>query len=139
MAANNLPITPKAPASSWDASAPLLTADTGVNTLATYKTLITAGVDGARVGRVRIQPLGTNVLTVMRFFINNGSAPGTAGNNQLIREVTLAATTVSQTAALAAQELALNMVLKPGHKILYTIGTAVAAGFGVTAIDAGDY
>ncbi len=139
MAANTSPITPIAPASSWDATAPLTTADTGITTLTTYKTLLTAGANGARVGKVNICPLGTNVATVMRFFLNNGSAPSVVGNNQLVKEVTLAASTVSQVSALTQQQLELNMVLKPGHKLLYTLGTAVAAGFGVSAIDAGDY
>lgn len=139
MAANTSPITPIAPATSWDPTAPLTAADTGITTLTTYKTLITAGVNGARVNKVNICPLGTNVATVMRFFVNNGNSPGVVGNNQLVREVTLAASTVSQIAALTQTQTELGMVLKPGQKILYTIGTAVAAGHAVTAIDAGDY
>lgn len=139
MAANTSPITPIAPASSWDPTSPLITADTGLTTLTTYKTLLTAGINGARIGSIFICPLGTNVATVMRFFVNNGGAPGVVGNNQLIKEVTCPATTSSAVAALNQIVTALNMVLKPGHKILYTIGTSVASGFGVTAIDAGDY
>lgn len=139
MAANTSPITPIAPASSWDASSPLVAAETNLVALTNYKTLITAGANGARIGNVNICPLGTNVQTVMRFFINNGSAPGTNGNNQLIKEITLPASTASANTMLTQQQIALGVVLKPGHKLLYTIGTAVAAGFGVTAIDAGDY
>lgn len=139
MAANTSPITPIAPATSWDQTSPLTGADTGLNTLTTYKTLITAGSEGSRVGRVNVCPLGTNIKTVMRFFLNNGSAPSVVGNNQLIKEVGLAASTADADDPLTQTAVDLNLVLKPGYKILYTLGTAVASGFAVAAIDAGDY
>lgn len=138
MPANTAPIFPIAPATEW-APAALLTANAATNGTGTVQDFFTAGANGARVSNVVIQPLGTNVQTVMRIFMNNGSTNATVGNNSLIKEITLAATTGSNTAALNAQTVELNCVLPPGYKLFYTIGTAVANGFAVTCVDAGDY
>src|SRR4051812_44934998 len=54
-----------------------------------------AGANGARVDSVLVQytstngatASGTTAATVMRFWLNNGSANTTAGNNQLLGEV----------------------------------------------------
>jgi hypothetical protein len=136
MAANTNPISPIAPATSWEGGQ--LTAETSLTTLTNYKDIFTAGANGAKVNRVRVVHRGTNVVTVMRFFINNGSTPGTAANNSLVAEETIAANTISQVAKSVFYDIPLNFVLKPGHKLLYSVGTAVAAGHQVTA-DAGDY
>ncbi len=59
MAANTIPIYTKAGQSSWCTLTTGVTAQTGVG--ATL--LFTAGADGARVERITIRPLGTNVAT----------------------------------------------------------------------------
>lgn len=136
--ANTNPISPATPATSWNANN-ITAANTALDGTGTVETAFTAGADGARVGRVRIVHRGTNVATVMRFFLNNGSTNATAANNALLAEATLAASTLSQVAQSLPVEVALNVALKPGYKINYTIGTAVAAGHAVTCPDAGDY
>ena len=138
MAANTLPISPIAPAISWN-GAPLTAANTAMDGTGTVATIFTAGANGSRVGRLRVVHRGTNVATVMRFFVNNGSSNATPGNNDLIAEITVAANTLSQVAASIFQDVNINCVLKQGYKLNYTIGTAVAAGHSVDAIDAGDY
>lgn len=141
--ANTNPISPARPAPLAFVSTPLLSANvalTGTGTLGTdIAVAITAGVDGARVNRVRVAHRGTNVATVMRFFVNNGLTNGTAGNNSLVAEVTVPANTLSQVAAAALIDVSLNQVLPAGYRLLYTIGTAVAAGHAVTCPDAGEY
>lgn len=138
MAANTALISPIAPATSWNANN-ITAANTALDGTGTVETVITAGANGARVNRIQINHRGTNVATVMRFFINNGSTNTTAANNALLGEVTVAANTISQVAQSVPTTFYANCVLKPGYKINYTIGTAVAAGHTVTCPDAGDY
>lgn len=141
MAANTNPISPIAPATSWP-TAPLLTGNTaldGTGTIgSTVATVYTAGANGGKVNRIRVVHLGTNVATVLRIFLNNGATNTVAANNQLVTEATMAANTLSQVAASVFVDIPVNITLKPGYKINYTIGTTVAAGHAVTA-DAGDY
>lgn len=55
-------------------------------------------------------------------------------NFDLYDEITLPATTLSQVAALANQEIFCGLVLPPGYRITLTYGTATAAGYAVAAI-----
>lgn len=101
----------------------------------------TAGADGSRVERLKFTSSGTNVATVARIFVNNGSANTTAANNTLIGEITLPATTASAVAALVSPEFVMPagaLALNGGFKIYVGLGTAVAAGWTVTPI-AGQY
>ena len=68
----------------------------------------------------------------------NGSTTGTAANNALIKDSTLAATTNSETAAIGNTEILLDIALPASYRIYVTVGTTVAAGFSVTVIG-GDY
>ena len=119
----------------WGAA--LTAANTAKDGTGTVTTICTAdATNGGRFERIKVRALGTNVATVMRFFINNGSTNTTATNNALISELTCPATTLSEVAALADLEATLFMpiVLPPGYRILCTIGTAVAAGLQPCAI-----
>ena len=140
MAANQIPIYTEAGQIEWNTTV-LTTANTAKDGTGTVATLFTAGADGARIERVRSIARGTNVATVLRLFINNGLTNATAANNTLYANVTIAATTNTETAALTVNELpsttdttAFPIVLPPGYKLLATIGTTVAAGLSVTAI-----
>ena len=90
--------------------------------------------NGGRFSKLIVQPLGTNIATVLRVWINNGSTTATAANNTYIKDVTMAATTNSETAAIGNTEIPLDLSLPAGYKIYITVGTTVAAGFGVSAI-----
>jgi hypothetical protein len=139
MPANTIPIFPKTPKVSWGT---VTTANTAKNGTGTVVTVFTAGADGARIDQIKVRALGTNVATVMRFFVNNGSANTTAENNSLVHEVTIAATTLSETAALVDNNITLTVnttetvppipYLPAGYKLNVTIGTAVASGLAVT-------
>jgi hypothetical protein len=114
------------------------TALDGTGTTALIATAPATAGGGSFVERVRVTHLGTNVATVARVFLNNGSTPGTAGNNALIAEKTIPANTLSQTAESVPQDIIINQVLK-GHattpeRIYVSIGTAVAAGLKFTPI-----
>ncbi len=141
MPANISPIFSAKGAIQWN-PAILITANTakdGTGTVATMFTGQSAGnAAGNFVQRLVARPLGTNVATVLRVFINNGSINTTASNNSLVAELTLPATTLSEIAAQPDYILPLNFVLPAGYKINCAIGTAVAAGFAVTVIG-GEY
>jgi len=115
------------------------TATDGTGTVALVATApVAASPAGSLVEKIRCAHLGTNIASVVRVFLNNGSTPTVAGNNALIAERTMPANTVSQVAESVFQDIILNQVLK-GHaatpeRIYVTIGTAVAAGIRFTAM-----
>jgi hypothetical protein len=107
----------------------------GTGTVTTIATGNNAGNNaGNFLQKLIARPLGTNVATVLRVFINNGGVNSTAANNTLIAEMTLPATTLSEVAAQPAFELPLNFALPPGYKINCTLGTAVAAGYQLSVV-----
>ncbi len=147
MAQNTNPIFPLIPVNSWvsgtaaTAGTPGLSANTTTDLTSgtIYGPIETAGaVEGSRLDFIKVRALGTNVATVIRIWLNNGSATGTAANNTLYLERTLSATTVSQTAEQPDIILPMNISLAAGYRVYATFGTAVAAGFHLTAIG-GDY
>jgi len=118
----------------WGTTA-LTAANTAKDGTGTTLTVCTAdATNGSFVQRIRFRAAGTNVATVARVFINNGSSSATPGNNILWDEITLSATTLSEVAALATYELPLNFVLPAGYKFLIALGTAVSAGYYISVI-----
>jgi len=147
MAQNTNPIFPLTPVNSWVSGAAANAATPGVTANTTkdlssgtiYGPIFTGkAVDGSRLDFIKLRALGTNVATVIRVWINNGSVTTTAANNALYIERTLSATTVSETSELADNIVSLNISLPAGYRIYATFGTAVAAGFHLTAVG-GDY
>jgi hypothetical protein len=147
MAQNTNPIFPLIPVNAWvsgpaaNAATPGVTANTTTDLTSgtIYGPIETAGaVEGSRLDFIKVRALGTNVQTVIRIWINNGAATTTAANNSLYLERTLSATTVSQTAEQPDIILPMGISLAAGYRIYATFGTAVAAGFHLTAIG-GDY
>ena len=147
MAQNTSPIFPLTPVNTWvsgpaaNAATPGVTANTTTDLTSgtIYGPIFTGkAVDGSRLDFIKLKALGTNVQTVVRVWINNGSATGTAANNTLYMERTIASTSVSQTIELADITLQLSIRMPPNYRIYATFGTAVAAGFHLTGIG-GDY
>lgn len=113
---------------------------TGIN--ANYQLVHTAGADGSIIEGIKFTPAGTNVATVMRIFINNGSAQTTATNNTFVGEISLQATTASATAALTSPEFYFPrgaIRLPSGFRIYVGLATAVAAGWVPSIIAGGQY
>lgn len=135
MPANTAPIYPLTPEVSWGT---VTTANTAKDGTGTVVPIFTAGANGSRVDYVKVRALGTNVATVMRFFINNGLTNATAANNSLIMERTIALTTLNEAAELADTIVQLDISIPAGYVLNVTIGTTVAAGLQVTAFG-GDY
>lgn len=125
----------------------LTTANTAHDGTGTMTTVFTAGANGSVVDKIAITSLGTNVATVLRLFINNGSDSTVAANNSLVFEKTIDATALSEVAELTTYELLTDKgsnqfppipFLPAGYKINCTIGTTVAGGIQVTVFG-GDY
>lgn len=140
MAANNDPIYSKAGVLSTDAGTSMGSAVTaaaadytgaGANNALGFTADAT---NGGYVQRLRFKALGTNVPTVARIYINNGSANTTAANNSFYGEVSLPATTASATAATVDIDYPMGFALPPGFRIYWGLGTAVAAGWKMTPI-----
>jgi hypothetical protein len=120
----------------------LTAANTALDGTGTVGTVFTSdATNGGRIERLRCMALGTNVASVARFFINNGSTNTTASNNVLIGEIALPATTAINTAPVTnvsqiyelpnntIDQTAFPLVLPPGYKINVVIATAVSAGW----------
>lgn len=94
--------------------------------------------EGSFVQRIRFKAAGSNIQTVARIFINNGSTPGTAANNVFYGEQTLPLITASAVAATNEIDYPLGFALPPGYRIYVLLATAVASGWVATVIG-GDY
>lgn len=138
MAGNISPIYSKI--ADWQWIGAITTANTtkDLSSGTSYLAFTADATNGGYVKKLRVRHLGTNVATVLRVFINNGSTTATATNNILFDEIGIAANTVSETSSSAVYELPINEALPPGYKIYVTIGTAVAAGLAVSTV-AGKY
>jgi hypothetical protein len=145
MAVTSTPVFPQTP-NAGALNAVLSTAMTntkafdGTETAGTAMVLaFTAGADGARVDQVVCRlastngatASGTSNATVVRFWLNNGSANTTAGNNIFLGEVAVPATAVTAlgTSALTVYSLTLPVggLNIPATYRIYA-GTTVAAG-----------
>jgi hypothetical protein len=134
MAANTTPIFTATPDVQWGTTA-ITTANTAKDGSGTVLTTFTAdATNGGYVQKIRFRAAGTNVATVARVFINNGSTNATPANNILFDEITLAATTLSEVANQPVYELPLNFALPAGYKLNVTIGTTVSAGYYVSVV-----
>lgn len=109
---------------------------TGVS--ANHVLIHTAGSNGSFVRGIRCTALGTNTASVLRVYINNGSAQTTATNNTLLGQLSLPATTATNTAATAEPYYPLNIAIPAGFRIYVGVGTTVAAGWDCLA-EAGQY
>ena len=113
------------------------TAQDGSGTL--YKAF-TAGTNGSYIQKMRFRPVGSPAATVCRVFISSSSTTS-ATATWLYDEITLPATTVSQTAATSVFEIPLNFALDPSYLLYVTFGTSTGSsgtGYSIVTI-AGDY
>ncbi|MFZ6655943.1 hypothetical protein [Undibacterium sp. TJN19] len=137
MAANTSPIFPMIPRVLLS---PLLTtANTAKDGTGTVTQIsVVAGTNGAFVESIEALPIGTNTASVLRVFLNNGSATTTAANNILWEEVSLPATTLTEIAGQTKIVIPLYRAIPAGYILYATLGTTVAAGWRVRA-PTGDY
>lgn len=141
--ANNSPIFSKAgdvSSNNGTGMAPTLT--TGSNTYdgtnAAAALVFTAGAGGSFIQRLRFKAIGTNIATVARIFINNGSTHTTATNNSFYGEISLPATTAASATATVDEDYVMNIAINGAFTIYVMLATTVAAGWVVTPV-AGQY
>lgn len=133
MAANTAPIFGRTPQLEWG-SAAITAANTAKDGTGTVTTIFTAdATEGSTVSKITFRAAGTNVATVARVFVNNGSTNTTPANNILKYEITLPATTLSEVAAQPDYTINANVHLPAGYKLNVVLGTAVSAGYYVSA------
>lgn len=135
---NFAPIFTKVARSAW---ATLLAANIAKDGTGTTALVMTAdATEGGNLGAIVCEPLGTNVATVLRVFLNNGLTPATAANNTLIGQISLPATTLSETttATMQAVDRIFNRPIPPGYRIYVCLATAVTAGWQISTAS-GDY
>lgn len=131
MVQNTQPIFGKVPRASW---VNVTAANVAKDGTGTVDLLFTAhATDGSFLQKITIRPKGTNAATVVRVFLNNGAVPTTAANNALLEEISIAATTLSEVAAVAGVVYNVNKTIPAGYRIYVTLGTAVAGGLQITA------
>jgi hypothetical protein len=101
-----------------------------------------AGTEGGYLDHIRAKPLGTNIASAARVFLNNGGT--TTGvldgraNNVMITEVSLPAITISEVAAQIDIAIPIKMALPPSWNVYVVLATTVAAGWVFTGVG-GDY
>lgn len=98
----------------------------------------TAGSNGSYIRKLRFKAIGTNVATVVRIYINNGSTNATAANNIFYGEISMPATTASNTAATSDVDYVMEIAIPASFRIYAGVGTTVASGWICTAV-AGQY
>lgn len=135
MAANTAPIYSKLADIQWS-TVTVMSANTTTDLTSgtIYPVFSASTTDGGYVQRIRFRPLGTNVATVARVWLNNGSDTTVAANNALWDEISIASSTASQTSSLATYELPLNFPLPSSYRMYVTLGTSGATGYDVIVI-----
>lgn len=134
MAIGNIaPIFPGLPVSSFGK---LITANTAMDgTGSNVVLLFTADATyGSRVDRVIARALGTNVQSVIRFWLNNGATVATATNNSLLDELLLPASTGANDKEVGGAEKFVGWNLAPGYRIYGAVGTTGANGWQVALL-----
>ena len=115
---------------------------TGVS--ANHKLVFTSGTNGSRLVGIHFEATGTNTQTVARVYINNGATQATATNNVLIGQLTLPATTASNTVAVGSADYFFPgpsgyADLPPGFTVWVGLGTTVAASWIATPVIGGQF
>ena len=138
MAQNTSPIFPLTPRVSWVA---ISGSNSAVNGTGTVNTVFTAQTNGSRIDYLSLAASGSAATTVLRVFLNNGSANSTATNNILFTEYALPSSTAATTIpAGPTLTIPMNISLPNGYNVNVTLGTSVTSsgGWNVTAVG-GDY
>ena len=102
--------------------------------------VFSAGFNGAFVQKLVGEAMGTNIASVLRVYVNNGSTSATASNNVLYYQFSLPVTTASQITATPHIEVPLLLQLPPYYAVYVSISctTNLASGWKITAVG-GEY
>ena len=121
---------------------PIAIGTTGSNsydgTSAQVTLLFTASANGSYIRKLRFKAIGTNIASLARIWINNGSTNGSATNNEFYGEVSLPATTAMDTTATLEIDYPMELALNPSFRLYWVIATTVAAGW-ICVAEGGQY
>lgn len=133
-APNNLAVFPLVP-NTGARNVVLTTGNTTKDGTAGTTLIFTAGAAGGRIRFIELHAIGTNVASLLRVFLNNGTGTvATAANNSFIGELPLPLTTLSETSMTGVPMiLPLDRELGPGEKIYVVLATGVAVGWAAVA------
>lgn len=95
--------------------------------------------NGGWLEAVLLKAIGTNVASVCRFYLNNGSANTTAANNQFIGELALPAVTAINTSGTVEMAYSFRRAFDPGFCLYGGLATTVASGWIPSVVSAGKY
>jgi hypothetical protein len=113
--------------------------DTAYTGITNAQLVFTAdATNGSWIERLRFKAVGTNAASNARVFINNGSTNGTATNNAFYGEISLPATTATNSAATIDLDYPMGFALMPGFRIYVVYTSTIAAGWVCVGIG-GDY
>jgi hypothetical protein len=133
------PIYSKAADIQWTTIPSGTTANTAGDGTGTVFTVFTAdATNGGFVQSIRVKALSVSTVTVIRFFINNGSSNTVAANNSFIDEMLIPSFTGTSVAATQVFELSIGRALPAGYKINCCYATSVTGAIALTAF-AGKY
>jgi len=86
------------------------------------------------------RPIGANVASLARLWVNNGDSHETAANNTFLTEKELPSTlALDHDVAYVPQVVITRLELPANHRLLITLGTAVTAGWRFTALTGDHY
>jgi len=95
----------------------------------TTKVVFTAGPNGSRLDTFKVRPTGASSATVVRFFLNtNGQDIRVKENNTIIAEISVAASTLSETTAQTETFYYPALSIPANAKVFATLGTATTNG-----------
>lgn len=144
MVANTSPIFGRTPDVQLGAAVVGPTAVTATNGTGTLQEIFQADItEGSFVDHITLKPEGgSTAATVVRIFLCSftgtfvSGTSNTSANTVLLTELTLPATTASNTLATGEWLISLRRPLPPGYRILIGFGTSTGAagvGFGTIA------
>ncbi len=142
MAANTAPIYSKIADVQWIGGITVANNTIDITSGTSYLAWTADATNGGYIKEIRCKPAPGNntVATVLRIWLNNGSAIGTAANSILIGEVGIIATTANAAAAMPEFIYALERAIPAGYKIYVTVGTAPGgSGSFMCAVFGGKY
>jgi hypothetical protein len=139
MAANISPIFSRTPDIQWIGAMTAANATADITTGTSYLAFTADATEGGFIVRIvlKANPANSTAATVLRVWINNGSATGTATNSALFAELGIPATTASATGPQPDFVVPMNIPLPAGYKIYLTLGTAPGGSGAFTATTIG--
>lgn len=125
-APNTEPIYSKAADIQWITAITAANTNLDITSGTSYLVFTADATNGGYVRELRLKanPSQPTAATVLRIWVNNGSATGTKANSVMIGEMGIPATTATSSAALPDFAYPLAFALPAGYKIYVTIGTA---------------